>query len=324
MAPEQPKPFESPNPFWRSQGHRIRAAAGPVAAGLVLGAFLAVAPALAAADKAATDKAKDTEPASIPIQGDKPIEVYAYEGIEWDQNSETYIARGNARAIQGDVTVYGSVLTARYRKGADGGSEIWRLDAEGKVRIVSPKGTVYGQKAIYDMDTTILVVTGNNLKLVTEKETVTARDSLEYWQEKDMFVARGDALAVLQERKIKADILTAHLRKDENEESQVYRVDAFGSVLITTPTDIARGEKGVYFVDTGIATLTGAVKITRGDNQLNGEIAEVNMNSGVSRILAGAKKGGKSKPVRALIIPTRKSAKNPATESKKRSEKIKK
>ncbi len=312
MAPEQP------NPFWRSPGPRLLGAAATVAGGLVLGAFLAPA-ALAAADKA-----KDAAAQTIPIQSDKPIEVYAHEGIEWDQNSETYIARGNARAIQGDVTVYGSVLTARYRKTADGGSEIWRLDADGKVRIESPKGTVYGEKAIYDMDTSILVVTGNNLKLVTPKETVTARDSLEYWQLKDMFVARGNALAVLEDRKIKADILTAHLRKDENEESKVYRVDGFGSVLITTPTDIARGEKGVYFVDTGIATLTGSVKITRGDNQLNGEIAEVNMNTGISRILAGAKKGGESKPVRALIIPVRKSAKKPAAKSTERSDKIKK
>ena len=313
MAPE------SPNPFWRSPGPRFLGAAGAIAGGLVLGAFLAPAAALAAADKA-----KDAAPQTIPIQSDKPIEVYAHEGIEWDQNAETYIARGNARAIQGDITVYGSVLTARYRKTADGGSEIWRLDADGKVRIESPKGTVYGEKAIYDMDTSILVVTGNNLKLVTPKETVTARDSLEYWQLKDMFVARGNALAVLEERKIKADILTAHLRKDENEESKVYRVDAFGSVLITTPTDIARGEKGVYFVDTGIATLTGSVKITRGDNQLNGEIAEINMNTGVSRILAGAEKGGESKPVRALIIPVKKSAKKPAAKSNERSDKIKK
>ena len=321
MAPESPYPFESPNPFWRSLGHRFPNAAGTVAGGLVLGAFLAAAPALAAADKA-----KGAEPKTIPIQSDKPIEVYAHEGIEWDQNAETYIARGNARAIQGDVTVYGSVLTARYRKVADGGSEIWRLDADGKVRIESPKGTVYGDKAMYDIDTSILVVTGNNLKLVTPKETVTARDSLEYWQLKEMFVARGNALAVLEERKrkIKADILTAHSRKDENDETKVYRVDAFGSVLITTPTDIARGENGVYFVDTGVATLTGSVKITRDDNQLNGEIAEMNMNTGISRILAGAKKGGEFKPVRALIIPTKKSAKKPAAKSKKRSEKIKK
>ncbi len=315
MAPESPKPFESPNPFWRSLGLRFRGGGGPVAAGLVLGAFLAAAaPALAAADKA-----KGAGPETIPIQSDKPIEIYAHEGIEWDQNALTYIARGDARAIQGDVTVYGTILTARYRKAADGGTEIWRLDADGKVRIESPKGIVYGEKAVYDMDTSILVVTGNNLKLVKTKETVTARDSLEYWQEKDMFVARGGALAVLKERKIKADILTAHLRKDENEESKVYRVDAFGSVLITTPTDIARGEKGVYFVDTGIATLTGSVKITRDDNQLNGEIAEINMNTGISRILAGAEKGGKSKPVRALIVPAKKSAKK----SKKTSEKIK-
>ena len=38
----------------------------------------------------------------------------------------------------------------------------------------------------------------------------------------------------------------------------------------------------------------------------------------------GAEKGGESKPVRALIIPVRKSAKKPAAKSNKRSEKIKK
>ena len=107
-----------------------------------------------------------------------------------------------------------------------------------------------------------------------------------------------------------------------------FRLEVTGNDLVASdwivalPAEIARGEKGVYFVDTGIATLTGAVKITRGDNQLNGEIAEINMNTGVSRILAGAGKGGESKPVRALIIPAKKSAKKPAANSKKRSEKI--
>ncbi|HJN24507.1 MAG TPA: hypothetical protein QGG18_02235, partial [Rhodospirillales bacterium] len=58
---------------------------------------------------------------------DVPIEVYADEGIEWQQDTLTFLARGNARAIRGDVTVHGDELHAFYRKLPDGGSEIWRL-----------------------------------------------------------------------------------------------------------------------------------------------------------------------------------------------------
>ena len=32
--------------------------------------------------------------------GDKPIEINAEQGIEWQQKNKAYIARGNARAAQ--------------------------------------------------------------------------------------------------------------------------------------------------------------------------------------------------------------------------------
>ena len=44
--------------------------------------------------------------------------------------------------------------------------------------------------------------------------------------------------------------------------------------------------------------LKGGVKITRGPDQLNGDKAEINLNSGVSRLLSG---GGKK--VRGLFGP---------------------
>jgi lipopolysaccharide export system protein LptA len=59
-------------------------------------------------------------------------------------------------------------------------------------------------------------------------------------------------------------------------------------VLISSPDEIVRAEYGTYNVETGIATLTGSVKITRGNNQLNGARARVNLNTGVSSILGGA------------------------------------
>lgn len=292
---------------------------------------------------------------------DQPVEIFADQGIEWHQDASAYVARGNARATRGETTVYGETLIAYYRKapaantgaanGTSGdlgsGTQIYRVDADRNVRIVSPNGTAYGDHAVYDVDKAILVMTGKNLRLITERETITARDTLEYWQNDNMAVARGNAVAVSEDRKISADILTAYFLKQgetaapsqagkpptaarqtqtqtqakaspaasktaggakpaPGADSNLDRMYAYGNVVITTPEETARGNRGVYNAHTGIAVLTGSVKITRDQNQLNGEAAEVNLNTNVSRILAGAG-NGPNPPVRALIIPEKKS-----------------
>ena len=50
-------------------------------------------------------------------------------------------------------------------------------------------------------------------------------------------------------------------------------------------------------VDREVATICGNVRITRGDNQMNGECAEVEMNTGVSK--SDGRRGPES-----LILPT--------------------
>lgn len=264
---------------------------------------------------------------------DKPLEVFADQGIEWHQNDSTYIARGNARAIKGDTTVHGDALIAHYRNAASGGTEVWRIEATGNVRITTPTDTAYGDRAVYTIDNAVLVMTGKNLRLTTPRETITARDSLEYWEQKNLAVARGDALVITNDRRIRADVLTALFKSNSNRNgvapaaakpapqtrkpaagakpgsnqgtSSLQRIDAYGNVVITTPQDVARGNRGVYLEETGIANLMGSVKITRGNNQLNGEVAEVNLRSGVSRIIS-ANQGKSGGPVRALIVPERK------------------
>ena len=37
---------------------------------------------------------------------DLPIEVQADEGIEWQQDGQVFLARGNARATRGEVSVH--------------------------------------------------------------------------------------------------------------------------------------------------------------------------------------------------------------------------
>lgn len=238
--------------------------------------------------------------------GDEPLEINAEEGIEWRRDEQTYTARGNASATRGDLTVYADVMTAHYRPVAGGGSDIDRIDVVGNVRIVSPSETVYGERGAYDVINGILVLVGDNLRIEGEQDVITARDSLEYWEHKQLAVARGDAKAVREDKRIQADVLTAHFASDEEENLKLERIEAFGNVRVSTATEFARGERGRYYVEREFATLTGSVKITKGDDQLNGEYAEVDLRTGVSRLLAGPPGTKTDKRVRGLIIPKRK------------------
>ncbi|MFT5489307.1 MAG: lipopolysaccharide export system protein LptA [Alphaproteobacteria bacterium] len=234
--------------------------------------------------------------------GDGPIQIEADDGIEWQRANQVYVARGNARARQGGVTVEGDELIAFYRPNDAGENEIFRIDANGNVRIFSANEVARSDKAVYDIDGGVLVMTGDNIQLDTAEDTITARDSLEYYETKQLAVARGDALAIRGDRRVRADVLTAHFGEG-NQQAAMERIDALGNVLVSTPTDIVRAEKGDYDPSRGIATVTGNVKITRGDTQLNGERAEVNLETGESRLLSSPS----GERVRGLFLPKAKS-----------------
>jgi lipopolysaccharide export system protein LptA len=281
---------------------------------------------------------------------DKPVEISADSGIEWRQNEQVYIARGNAVAKRGANEVHADTLTAHYRpsksKNADGGNEIYRLDADGHVVIKGETQSVVGDHAVYDVDQQIAVVTGSALKLTTEKDTVTARDSLEWYDQRQIAVARGDAVAAEADKRIRADVLTARMTKSKaagdkaaakpapktpakapgtaplggEGSSRISRVDAQGNVVVSTATDIARGDYGVYNAETGLATLLGNVTITRGQNAIRGQYAVIDLNKNISRMMTvAAKPGQPAQRVEGLFIRQEETAKPPAGEDKQTS-----
>jgi lipopolysaccharide export system protein LptA len=231
--------------------------------------------------------------------GDVPIHIEADDGIEWQRTNQLYLASGNARASQGDSTVEADRLIAYYRPNADGENEIFRIDAVGNVRILSTSELATGDKAVYDVFNGVLVLTGERVQLDTGQDTIMARDALEYYEKRQLAVARGDALAIRNDRRLKADVLMAHFAKSGGSarEAKLDRIEAVGNVLISTPTDIVIAERGDYDLATGLAQLTGGVKITRGETQLNGERAEVDLNSGHSRLLSDGER------VRGVFLP---------------------
>jgi lipopolysaccharide export system protein LptA len=269
-----------------------------------------------------------------------PIEVTAVDGIEWRQQEQVIVARGEARATRGGVTVEADRLIARYRPrggeagaapraptdGPAGGGEIWRLEAEGNVVVTSATDRAEGDRAVYDMDQSVMVMTGGNLRLISTDNTLTARDSIEYWAQRRMAVARGNAVVVTNDgRRVRADTLVAYFVENANapgatpaaarparaqpaaplpgqpqgaESSSIERVEAYGNVDIRTAEEVVRGDRGVYNPNSGLARLLGEVRITRGDNTLTGQEAIVNMKTGVARLVSapGAR-------VQGLVVP---------------------
>ena len=247
----------------------------------MLALALVLAPALMCLSPAAQAQSLD-----ITSAGDGgPIEILADDGIEWHQEEKVFVARGNARAIRETVTVDSDVLRAYYRE-TDGGTEIWRMDANGSVEIRSPTETIYGDEAIYDVINGVLVVKGEDIRFVAGDDLITAEQQLEYWETKQMAVARGDAMIKRPDRTVYGDVLAAYFSRDASGTTSVNRVDAYDNVKIVTINDTATSDRGVYNVDTGVATLTGNVNIMRGQNTLSGCKAVVDLNTGISKLFA--------------------------------------
>ncbi len=222
-----------------------------------------------------------------------PLEIEADDGLEWRRDEKSLIATGNVLLMRGDLEIRADIINARYRERTRGaGDEVYLVIATGNVRITSQGTRTYSQSATYDLDQSVFVLSGGHPWLETADTKVSARQNLEYWQAKQLIVARGGAVAVTGDRKLTADILSAFVKPGDNGNMELQRLEALGSVQVTAPDSFASGKEAVYDAATGLATLCGDVEIQRGPNRLSGKCAEINLTTGVSRLLGG---GGRIK-----------------------------
>lgn len=230
----------------------------------------------------------------------QPLEITADHTLEWHRNTQQYIARGSVIVRQGEVTIIADTLTADYRETGVSAFEIYRLTADGNVKIVSQGNTATGQQAVYDVDRGVAVMTGNNLRLSSPDQSLTAKDSFEYWVTEGRLTAIGSAHVIRGEDTLDADTVSATFAEDATGTRQLKSLSADRNVKITTPTEILTGNKGTYTAATNIAAIVGNVKISRGPNVLEGERAEVNLTTNVSKMQGSPAQGGR---VRGVFYP---------------------
>jgi lipopolysaccharide export system protein LptA len=277
----------------------------------------AAAPAPAPAPPAAAAPRANT---SVDLgAGSGPIDITSDDGIEMQQANKVYIASGNAVAKRGDRTLYGDTLSAYYRDIPNSSdTEIWRVVADGHVRITTPTQTVEGDHGVYDLDSKTAVLTGKHLKLTTPRDVVTARDALEWYDDKQFAVARGNAVGIRDDRQIRADVLTAQISQAPGEDQRISIVNGAGHVVATRPDMIGLGDTGVYDMDTGVVTLNGHVTLTHGQSTMHGDYGVADLEKGVSRLLPrpATAANAKSGRVQGYLVPRKKTDQPPGAGAK--------
>ncbi len=222
---------------------------------------------------------------ALPQDNEKPVEISAAQSLEWNRRDKTYTARKDAIAKQGDMQVKSDTMTAHYDD-VKGSTEITKLVALGHVEISSPPYTAYGERAEYDVVTQKAALTGDNLRMVTPDEVLTAQEKIEFDAAANKLSAIGKAIARRGTDSLTSDRLDAYFMRNAQGKTVLHRITSDSAVTIKTARETVTGSKGVYDAATGKAVLTGNVRIYQGENWITGERAEVNLKTGISQLFA--------------------------------------
>ncbi|MBT6123497.1 MAG: hypothetical protein HOH48_09040 [Candidatus Puniceispirillum sp.] len=231
----------------------------------------------------AADKQADTQNA--------PVTIEASDFLEWDQNKGLYLAKGNAIATQLDMRISADRLEASYDPASDG-REINVMTAIGNVSFIDGDNTAMGTRLVYDLQSSIYSVFGKNAKVTSPNGIMTATKKITYDESnpaKAKITGIGKANYTANDGRIVAgDEIIAFT----NEAGDLQTLDATGNAYVrTVDNQTATGDKVNYDFNTSIAILTGNVELIEGQNIMRGSRAEVDFNSGISRLLSDGQGG---------------------------------
>lgn len=131
-------------------------------------------------------------------------------------------------------------------------------------------------------------------------------DSLEVLEAEQVAIFRGNVDALQGDIRLKADELKVHYNRRQlgggGISGAISRIDASGGVFISSPTETAQGDRGVYLVDRREITLTGKVVLTRGESVIRGQSLVMSMVTGRSRVEGDTAAGGGGR-VHGIFMP---------------------
>lgn len=233
---------------------------------------LAILPLFMSVDSKADDKeaVKQAEKSNLEIEAD--------EGVTCSKQEQTCTAKTNVKVTKGPFTLFCDNLVAHIKKNDVGKMAMWRVVANGSVRILGADTNekAFAPVAEYNLDTAkvMLNAIGNDIPVVV----------------KDDYVVKAGEIEVL-------------LHKDDGKKS-IKKMQARNNVILSSPDEISFSDHADYDPEVELATLNGNVKIYRKEGKLTGSQAKVDLATQTSIITDNLKdQSCEPKRVHALIIP---------------------
>lgn len=120
-------------------------------------------------------------------------------------------------------------------------------------------------------------------------------DDLEILQDQNLAIFTGNVIAVQGGLELRAEQLRVWYRPASgraggdaaNAGGTIIRIDAIDRVFVSSATETAQGDLGIYEVPEKRLTLTGSVVLTRGQNVLRGKKLVMDLATGRSQISGG-------------------------------------
>ncbi|MCF6195309.1 MAG: lipopolysaccharide transport periplasmic protein LptA [Emcibacter sp.] len=120
-------------------------------------------------------------------------------------------------------------------------------------------------------------------------------DELEANLRKDIVIFVGNVVVAQKDLTLNSDRVTVFYQDDKKDGSAINRIDASGSVRLTTKTETIRSTWGIYDFTDKIITLGGKVVLKRKDGEIKGKRLVYNLESGLITIESDPKGDGRVK-----------------------------
>lgn len=248
------------------------------------------------------------------------INIHADNKVEWHSKEQKMVAVGNAVASKKDMSIRAQELTAYYQKvPSTGKQQISKVLAKDNVIMKSGQSSAYGDNMDYDLIADKAVLRGRPAKVKTETDTITAEEHITYYPSQQKAVAEGNVFATNGESKIYSDSMIAYFEKDAAGKTAIKQVKVFGNVKILTKDGTVWADRGTYLPKQGLIKLYDNITLDQNGNKLHGDLAETDLNTGISKMLTAP---GTKKRVTGVFIEKSKEKDNkktstPAAEEKK-------
>lgn len=141
-------------------------------------------------------------------------------------------------------------------------------------------------------------------------------DEAEVQNEQRLTIWRGNVEALQGQNRLRTPQLTVYFAQRQAPPAgqpaasptgslgSIERMEATGPVYFVTPTQTAKGDKGVYTASDETITLTGNVVLVQDRNVAKGDTLTINQRTGQSTLVSAAKGRGASQRVRGVFYPS--------------------